>query len=391
MPATYNEKTKTWECSFYYRDWTGKNKKKHKRGFKKKREAEAWEREFILMNSGSPDMTFGSLVERYYADLKNHVRESTFNTKKSTIETHILPYFKDKPLRDITNADIRQWQNTMIEKKMETTGEGYSPTYLRTINSHLSAIFSFAVTYFKLPANPCGQVKAMGKKQAEEMNFWTLDEFNKAIPLANGRAYHLAFMMLYWTGIREGELLALTPKKILHKEKAIRIAHTLKRQRGELILDEPKTDNSIRIVTLPNFIYEELTAYVNDLYGVEDDDLIFYVSKHGLLDEIHRMAELAGVPRIRVHDLRHSHVALLIELGYRTHAIAQRVGDTPAEVDRTYAHLYPNKAHHVALELNKHRDGIVADAVESTDEDGIVYNERDLLDRIENEQKTHPA
>ena len=181
----------------------------------------------------------------------------------------------------------------------------------------------------------------------------------------------------------------MTKKKIIHQDKALRVTQTLKRENGEMVLGDSKTENSVRIVTLPDFLYDEIQAYTCALYGLEDDDPIFYMSKHGLLAEIKRMADAPGLQRIRVHDLRHSHVALLIELGYRTHAIAQRIGDTPAEVDRTYAHLYPNKAHHVALELNKHRDGIVREAVESTDEDGIVYNEKELLEQMETEHKIH--
>lgn len=388
MPAYYDKERKYWGVQFRYTDWTGARIKKHKRGFKLKREAEEWEREFLLRNAGNPAMTFGSLVERYYEDMENHIRASTLEMKKSAIDTHILPYFKNKIVSEITNADVRQWQNVMLKKKQKN-GEPYKPTYLRTLNSQLSAIFNFAVQYFKLPVNPCSQVKAMGKKQADEMNFWTLDEFNKALQYANGPAYRLAFLTLYWTGIREGELLALSPRKILHQEKALRISHTLKRENGEMVLGAPKTDNSVRIVTLPDFLYNEIKDYMGALYGLEDDDPIFYMSKHGLLSEIGRMAEAAGLQRIRVHDLRHSHVALLIELGYRTHAIAQRLGDTPAEVDRTYAHLYPNKAHHIALELNKHRDGIVQEAVESTDEDGMVYNEKELLEQMETEHKNH--
>lgn len=333
-------------------------------------------------------MTFGSLVERYYEDMENHIRASTLETKKSAIDTHIVPYFKNKIVSEITNADVRQWQNTML-KKTQKNGEAYKPTYLRTLNSQLSAIFNFAVQYFKLATNPCSQVKAMGKKQAGEMNFWTLDEFNKALQYANGPAYHLAFLTLYWTGIREGELLALSPRKIIDQDKALRISQTLKREKGEMVLGVPKTENSVRTVTMPDFFYEEMRAYIDALYGIEEDDPIFYMGKYGLLGEIRRMADAADLQRIRVHDLRHSHVALLIELGYRTHAIAQRLGNTPAEVDRTYAHLYPNKAHHVAAELNKHRDGIAHEVVESADEDGLVYNEKELLEQMENEQKKH--
>ena len=390
MPAYYDKERKSWGVQFRYTDWTGTRKKKHKRGFKLKREAEEWEREFLLRSAGDPDMTFASLVTRYYADMENHIRGSTLETKISNIDTHILPYFKDKAISDITNADVRQWQNAML-KKRKKNGEPYKPTYLRSINSQLSAIFNFAVEYFGLQSNPCSRVKAMGKKKADEMNFWTLDEFNKALAYANGPAYRMAFLTLYWTGIREGELLALTPRKIIHSAKALRISQTLKREKGEMVLSDPKTENSIRTVTMPDFLYDELTAYVKALYGIEDDDPIFYMGKHGLLAEIKRMADSAGVQRIRVHDLRHSHVALMIELGYRTHAIAQRIGDTPAEVDKTYAHLYPNKAQAIAEELNKHRDGIVRNEIKSMDEDGKVYNEKELLEQLEetHEKRTH--
>ncbi len=76
-----------------------------------------------------------------------------------------------------------------------------------------------------------------------------------------------------------------------------------------------------------------------------------------------RLCKISGVKRIRVHDLRHSHVSLLIELGYRTHAIADRIGDTPEMVDKTYAHLYPNKGVQIARELDKHKSGIINNSI----------------------------
>lgn len=103
-------------------------------------------------------------------------------------------------------------------------------------------------------------------------------------------------------------------------------------------------------------------------------------------------AAVAGIDRIRVHDLRHSHVSLLIELGYRTHAIANHIGDTPQEVDKTYAHLYPNKAQDVAVELSRHKDGIIrSGSVNVIDDDLKVANDNELLERLENEQKSHQA
>lgn len=388
MPAYLDEKSKTWYLLFYYQDWQGVRKKKHKRGFKLKREAEKWEREFLLKNAGNPEMTFESLVQLYFEDMAHHIRASTMATKKNMIETHILPYFKVKQIAEISNADVRRWQNKMLEKRTKS-GEPYKPTYLRSVNSQLSAVFNFAVEFYHLPSNPCSKVKSIGKKKADEMKFWTLDQFNQFIAHEESRAYHLAFMTLYWTGIREGELLALTPKKILDDTKSLNIIHTYKRENGEDVFDATKNSRD-RQVAMPDFLYQEMKSYIAALYGITPDDRIFYFTKYALLQEMDRIAPASGVERIRIHDLRHSHVSLLIELGYRTHAIANRIGDTPMEVDKTYAHLYPNKAQDVAVELNRHRDGIIkSGAVSPIDDDGEVQNDSDLLKVLENEEKIH--
>lgn len=386
MPAYKDEKRNTWFASFYYVDWQGIRHKKKKRGFSLKREAEAFEREFLLKNAGDPDMSFAALVELYYADLEKRVRSTSLNNKKNIIDTHILPHFKNRKISEITNTDIRSWQNTMLSKKNpHKHNEPYAPTYLRSINSQLSAIFSFAVEFYKLPYNPCSQVKAIGKKKAPEMHFWTLDQFNTVIKYEQRPSYHLAFMILYWCGVRVGECLALTPEKIVHGTKSLDINQTYRRENSQDVFGETKTENGIRHVPMPDFLYDELQAYINSLYKIDEDERIFYFTQSAMNRELTKIAELAGIERIRVHDLRHSHVSLLIELGYRTHAIADRIGDTPEEVDRTYAHLYPNKGHIIAQELNRHKDGIVYDSTsEKIDEDGLIYNEKELMESMQN-------
>lgn len=377
MPAYYDKERKYWSVQFWYTDWTGTKKKKHKRGFKLKREAEEWEREFLLSSVQSPNITFSTLVEQYYKDMENRIRSITLENKISLINLHMLPYFGNKVISDITSADIRKWQNSML-KKTKDNGEPYKPTSLRMLNSQLTAIFNYAVQFCGLPSNPCSVVKPIGKQNADEMHFWTLDEFNRALEYAKNDTFRLAYSVLFWTGIREGELLGLTENSVLRKEKALRITQTLKRVNGETFLGEPKTENSKRTVPLPDFLYDELIAYIDRIYGLESNDPIFPIGKQALLDQIKKMADKAGLQRIRVHDLRHSHVALLIELGYRTHAIAQRVGDTPTTVDTVYAHLYPNKAYAVAQELNKHKDSIVENTLGALDEDGTIYNDKEL-------------
>lgn len=363
MPVYKDESRNTWYAMFYYKDWQGERKKKKKRGFKTQREAKEFEREFLLMHANDPNITFETLVELYFSDAKNRIRWGTVENKASVFDTHITPYFKKKKISEIDIADIRRWQNIMLEKINPTNNKPYSPTYLRTINSQLSAIFNFAVEYYGLPFNPCHKIKAIGEKQADEMLFWTLDEFNAAMAYEKKPAFHLAFMLLYWTGMREGECLALTPEKILHDSKSLNICHTYHKKDGKDVFGPTKTKNSVRTTTLPDFVYDELNYYVEGIYGISPTDRIFYFTKTALNKELDALCKKSGVKRIRVHDLRHSHVSLLVELGYRSHAIADRIGDTTEIVDRTYAHLYPNKGAQIAKELDKHKEGIIGGRV----------------------------
>ncbi|MFA7637519.1 MAG: site-specific integrase, partial [Monoglobales bacterium] len=207
----------------------------------------------------------------------------------------------------------------------------------------LSAVFNYAVKYYGLSSNPCRQAGSMGKKDADSMQIWTLDEFNKFISFVTKPAAHLAFEILFWTGIRSGELLALTPEDIL-PDKKISINKTYARLDGEDIISEPKTPKSIRIIPIPDFLYDEIWDYINRLGSIEKTDRIFYFSKGFLNNEIKRVSKKAGVKEIRVHDLRHSHASLLIEMGYSILLVSERLGHEKVETTlNTYAHLYPNK------------------------------------------------
>ena len=205
MKAEKDKKTGKWLIQYRYTDWQGKRRKSTKRGFATKREAEEWLRNFLITQKADFDMKFEDFWKMYYADMETRLREHTMRTKKYIVELKILPYFGNKRVNDITAADIRQWQNELIKM-------GYSPTYLKTINNQLSAIFNYAVRYYDLKSNPCAKAGSMGKSKAEEMDFWTGEEFRKFIDsVMNKRLSYMAFMTLYWTGMRLGELRALTP------------------------------------------------------------------------------------------------------------------------------------------------------------------------------------
>ena len=345
-----------WMASFWYTDWTGARRKKKKEGFDKRSDAQAFEREFLLKNSRSCDMSFASLVQLYRADAEHRVRIGTQGTQDSIIDKWLLPYFGELQVNEIDAVAIRNWQNGVMSAVNPRTGRKYAETYIRTINSRLSAIFNYAVMFYNLNKNPCLPAGFMGKKKAGKMKFWTLAEFSAAIPLVTKRGFSVAIMLLYWGGLRVGECLALTPADVL-SSKAVRIEKTHHRREGVDTAGPPKTENSFRDVAIPGFVYDELVAYINALYDIGAGDRVFYFT-HGTLNrELDRIAEAAGVKRIRVHDLRHSHAALLVELGYSIVAVAERLGDTVKVAMETYSHLYPDKMGTLVEDLERHAKG----------------------------------
>lgn len=210
--AVYKDKKRgTWYTSFPYVDWTGKRCRKLKRGFLTKKEAQNWENHFKLQKANSLDMTFEDFYGIYEADVKPKIRYNTWCTKEHIIKTKILPYFKDLSMRDITPRDIIKWQNTMRES-INNKGKEYTGTYLKTVQAQLSSIFNHAVRFYELPTNPVRVAGPMGQNESDEMKFWTKEEYMKFISTMANKPYsYMAFELLYWCGIRLGELRALTP------------------------------------------------------------------------------------------------------------------------------------------------------------------------------------
>lgn len=344
MPATRDGKL--WRSQFYYKDWQGVRRKKNKRGFKTKGEADEWERNFLQQQQKNLDISFENFVEIYFADMENSLRESTIINKRYVFDLKITPYFKQKKMCEIQTSDIRAWQNELIKK-------GYSQTYLKSINNQLAALFNYAVRYYDLRDNPCRKAGSIGKSKAEEMDFWTKQEFKEFLPSMNDKPEaRMAFLLLYWTGMRIGELLALTYEDIDLEKRCITINKSYQRLNGKDMITPPKTPKSNRKITIPPFLAKELKEYCSMLYGITAKERMFRFTKSFMEHEMVRGIKATGVRRIRLHDLRHSHASLLVEMGFQPLAIAERLGHEKIETTlNTYSHLYPNKQMELAEQL----------------------------------------
>ena len=301
--SAYKDKTQgTWYVSFRYIDWTGKKTQKLKRGFKTKKEALNYEKEFIRKTATDMKMEMGSFTEVYFEDKRKELKENSIRNKRHMMNKHIVPYFGTRKMNEITPADVIQWQNTIQEK-------GYSKTYERMIQNQLNALFNHAQKIYNLKENPCKKVKRMGKSDADKLEFWTKEEYDRFITVINPESEdYLIFEILFWTGIREGELLALSLSDFDMSGNRLHITKTYNRIQKRDVIDTPKTENSVRTIDIPNFLKEEVQEYVKKRYGFPENQRLFPIVARTLQKRLKRYEKQSGVKQIRVHDIRHPYV-----------------------------------------------------------------------------------
>lgn len=353
MPAYRDKDQGTWFAKFYCTDWSGKKKQVKKRGFATKKDALEYERSYKVQKEGDIDITFGEYFEIYREDVEKRIKRNTWLTKEHMMRTKILPYFKDLKISDITPKMVMKWQNQMLEGDNDK-GICYQKAYIQAMHNQLSAVFNHAMKYYGLKSNPArtaGNVKIGAPK---EMLFWTKEEykeFSEAI-MDKSQSFY-AFELLYWTGIRLGELLALTKDDFDLEKRTLRINKSFQRLEGKDVVTEPKTPRSVRTIKLPRFLAEEIEEYFQMLYKYKGGDRIFTITKSFLHHEMDRGVKLSGVKRIRIHDLRHSHVSLLIDEGFTAVDIAVRMGHESQEITYRYAHMFPSKQDDMADVLDR--------------------------------------
>ena len=355
-PGVYKDVvTKKYWIKFDYQDFTGEKKTVKKRGFKKIKDALDFKIDFLQNQASSSSIRFSAFYDAYISDMSKRLRKNTVENKRYIIELKILPYFGKKKINEITPRDVRMWQGTLLKS-------GYKETYLKTINNQLSAMFNYACRFYGLNQNPCKLAGSIGKSKADEMEIFTREEFTEFLNcLYDKPESHLAFEILFYTGMRVSELLALNIGDINVDDHTIRINKSLHRVKSEDIITEPKTKKSKRIISIPGFLAEDIGDYLNRLYDPDPSHRLLTYNKHYLDNEFRRGMKLSGIRKnLHIHSIRHSHTALLFELGYNILEIRDRLGHEKVETTlNIYTHLYPNKQEKIADGLNRlEREGI---------------------------------
>ena len=293
------------------------------------------------------DITFAALLIKYQEYLTPRVKESTLRTRAYLLKTHIEPFFQGKVVSEITPEDIVHWQNWILTKELSESSQ-------KTLNIYLKAIFNYAVNYLGLSKNPC--TKPIGRNKRRRLDFWTPEEYKTfSESIKDNLQYYTLFEVLYYTGMRIGEAQALTFGDIDADNKVIHVTKTYFKPNGKPgVLQEPKTDSSIRTVDIPDFLVEELLRYKRHIYAPEDDTRLFPRELSVIRAFFKEHIKKAQVKDIRIHDLRHSHASTLIHLGANPVLVADRLGHESASITLdTYSHLFPKAQSDIVAKIEK--------------------------------------
>lgn len=348
MAVSKHKRRDSWYASFYYIDRAGVRRRKKKEGFATKKEAQAFERKFIEYSAGQCSMSFASFAGLYLSYCQKRVKPSTYKTKEVVFNRYLLPYFKRLAMKDIEPMHVHGWQEHLIQNAVHLSGG-----YKKYIHSQLAAVFNFAERYYYLGKNPLRLCSAPNADEAKKVSFWTLAQFKSfAAKLGRSSPEYLIFQLLFWTGLRRGEMLALRPASFDFAKKCLNVERNLTYVSGTRHMTTPKTKSSRRTITLPDFLLAMVKRYIAR-HSIEQNAQLFEIHPGRLLRCIKRICGEIGLMPISLHGFRHSHASMLIEQGVQPMVIAERLGHGSVQVTlKVYSHLYPHKHQALAEQLN---------------------------------------
>src|SRR5690625_871635 len=373
MPVYKDKKRGTYYFITRVKNIDGNTKQVKRRRFKTKHEALLAEAKVIdeaeqgLLDMENP--TFEFIADEYLRWYKRRRKASSYTKIESIVRVNLKPEFGKKRIRNIMNRDVRRFQDDLIDAE-------YSVHHIKKVHQTLSAIFNFAIKEQYTDHNPARAVGNIEDEPTRHINYWTLEEFKSFMEVVDNFEHRTLFMTLYYSGMRKGELCALTWKDIDFDNNTINIDKTAYNTR----VTTPKTLSSIRKLEMPKYVmamlrqlknikkpkqkigyyvfgkfYDHLPAATLDRWYHNYMDQ--WVEKEGFTKEIKKEK------RIRIHDFRHSHASYLINKGAIPAVVAKRLGHKDvATTLNTYSHLYPSTEKEIISQMED--DFKIADVIQ---------------------------
>lgn len=344
-----------------YHPITNKQIQKYQSGFTSKREArEAYSKlmltkpEEFAKQEKKEGMKFDTFIQDVFLPwYKSQVKERTYENRVPTINKH-FGYFSALTVDKIEPLHVQKWQ-LKLSKTLK-------PSYIRGIQGLFSLSMDRAVVLGLAESNP-SKIIGNVKKQKTVVDFWTKEEFEKVLALIYKEDYYqhfifISLVFLFMTGMRIGEATAIQWDDVDFETGILKIVKNLYYKNLEdYRFVETKTKASNRHIVLDADTLLLLQEWKEVQQKVVKTKFVMSYNGHPtqkntLSHAITRYSKLAGIHRIRLHALRHSHASLLISMGENPLIIKDRLGHEEIQTTLgTYGHLYPNSNFDVAHKL----------------------------------------
>lgn len=380
MSVFKDDERGTWFYITRYTDIQGKKKQKKQRGFKTKREATAAEREFLntIQNRSffHSNTTIGEIIDLYIKDKQNLIKGSTFRALVGKLNYRIKPFFEEIKVKDLRNNHVIAFHQDLFNPSSDSNFQPAQFSTVKEYHSTFVAMIKYAEKHYELP--PISHRLSAPKKQHyleysknKELKFYNFEQFKELIDNIDPK-YEFEkniIIMLYFTGLRINELLALTyehvdfeNKKIFVRQNVIYAYKNHSSNKCTLQISTPKTPSSIRDISIPDFAFNTLQKIYQKDKTISGFDKSWFVFSYVKTKPYHyatlqfkfnKIMEQTHLHRITAHDFRHSHASLLINMGADAMLVKERLGHSSVTTTLdTYAHFFPEREDILLKKLN---------------------------------------
>lgn len=346
MPVYKDEERKTWYFKVRYKDIYGRSKQAMRRGFKRRSDAVQAEAEFLasVKNLFSDEVTFDQVFEHNIKYKK--LKEKTIRRRTNEYNLHIKPRFGHIKIKDLTTQQVADFKAD-LEQNFTSLNSA------RTVYSNFKVLINHAIKFFGLKADPTIAVGAI-QRVRPNINFIRREEFEERVTQLDHLYYCELTRLLFYTGLRVGEALALTWMDIDLAQNQLHVNKTL-----DIITrvpTTPKTAGSVGYVPFPKFIKEMLERIKKEsaekIYGFNEKMYVFGGLAPYHYSHYHKKFKQV-FPELRIHDLRHSYAAYLINKGVDIYLVKELMRhDDIKQTANTYGHLYTERKHQVMSVFN---------------------------------------
>lgn len=333
---------------------SGKRRQKTKGGFKTKKDAQEALNNFIYELNHETyiennKVTVGEYLSDWLIKRKNEIRPTTYQSYENHINFYINP--------ELGNIQLQILQSNQVQKFIDFLLEKYKPTTVQGTIKVLKKALNDAEISGLIKKNPIKHMKLPQNNEQSNFRTWSVEESNRFLIHSKNSRINIAYILAIYTGMRKGEVLGLRWRDVDFNARTISVLQTLNLIKGKLTFGKPKSKSSQRRISIPDYVirklleHKEIQKQEKEIfsYAYNDHDLVVAAENgqpiwpRNLQRNFNNLILQSNVPKIRFHDLRHTHATIMLLNGEHPKVVSERLGHNRIGITLdTYSHVLPD-------------------------------------------------